>query len=237
MPRRPSPRLPVRILSLLTACALVYLPTPANAAKAWITDAQRRLNSLNCHAGPADGTLDPRTRSAVVRFQSRHRMAQTGKLSRPVRTKLRSGNAQRCDLRPLPRSSGIGRRIVLSQTQNWVWLVGPKGSIIAQGGVVDLPSELSKGWHPTGSYCGRAARIKRNTTTSGQVWLNNFVRFAPCGIGFHQIPTYRSNGRQIHPDWLLGTNFTRSHGCIRLSRAMSLKVWNFTTQRTRVRVV
>ena len=88
-----------------------------------------------------------------------------------------------------------------------------------------------------GSYCGRSARIKRNTTTSGEVWLNNFVRFAPCGIGFHQIPTWRSNGRQMHPDWYLGTNFTRSHGCIRLSRAMSLRVWNFTVRRTPVRVV
>jgi hypothetical protein len=126
---------------------------------------------------------------------------------------------------------------VLSQAQNWVWLVGPKGGVVTQGGVVDLPSALAKGWHATGSYCGRAARIKRNTTTSGSVWLNNFVRFAPCGIGFHQIPTYMSNGRQIHPDWYLGTNFDVSHGCIRLSRAMSLRVWNFTVRRTRVRVV
>jgi hypothetical protein len=126
---------------------------------------------------------------------------------------------------------------VLSQAQNWVWLVGPRGGVVAQGGVVDLPSELSKGRHVTGSYCGRSARIKRNTTTSGAVWLNNFVRFAPCGIGFHQIPTWRSNGRQIHPDWYLGTNFTRSHGCIRLSRAMSLRLWNFAVRRTTVRVI
>ena len=108
---------------------------------------------------------------------------------------------------------------------------------LAQGGVIDLPSELAKGRHRTGSYCGRAARIKRNTTTGGGVWLNNFVRFAPCGIGFHQIPTYQSNGRQIHPDWYLGTNFAQSHGCIRLSRAMSLRVWNFTSRRTPVRVL
>ena len=173
----------------------------------------------------------------MVRFQSRHGMAQTGRLSGPVRDRLQGSDARRCDLRPVPKSSGIGRRIVLSQAQNWVWLVGPQGGVIAQGGVIDLPSELSKGRHTTGSYCGRAARIKRNTTTSGQVWLHNFVRFAPCGIGFHRIPTYRSNGRQIHPDWYLGTNFTRSHGCIRLSRAMSLRVWNFTVRRTTVRVV
>ena len=227
-----------RLVPLLTACALVCLPgAPADAADAWIVKAQRRLNALHCNAGRADGTVDAWTRSAVVRFQSRHGMAQTGRLTAPVRTRLHRADARRCDLRPVPRGSGSGRRIVLSQAQNWVWLVGPKGGVVAQGGVVDLPSALPKGWHPTGSYCGRSARIKRNTTTSGEVWLNNFVRFAPCGIGFHQIPTWRSNGRQMHPDWYLGTNFTRSHGCIRLSRAMSLRVWNFTVRRTPVRVV
>jgi peptidoglycan hydrolase-like protein with peptidoglycan-binding domain len=225
------------MLSLLVACALVYLPAPADAADARIVKDQRRLNALHCAAGPTDGTLDQRTRSAVVRFQSRHGMAQTGRLSGPVRARLHRGDARRCDLRPVPKRSGAGRRIVLSQAQNWVWLVGPKGGVIAQGGVIDLPAELSKGRHVTGSYCGRAARIKRNTTTSAQVWLHNFVRFAPCGIGFHRIPTYRSNGRQIHPDWYLGTNFARSHGCIRLSRAMSLRVWNFTVRRTTVRVI
>ena len=231
-----------RLVPLLTACALVflptvYLPTPADAADAWVVKAQRRLNALHCDAGPASGTVGPRTRSAVVRFESRHGMAQTGRLSKRVRTRLYREDARRCDQRLVPKGSGTGRRVVLSQAQNWVWLVGPKGGVIAQGGVIDLPSELSKGLHATGSYCGRAARIRHNTATSGRVWLDNFVRFAPCGIGFHRIPRYMSNGRQIHPDWYLGTNFTQSHGCIRLSRAMSLRLWNFTAQRTRVRVV
>ena len=119
----------------------------------------------------------------------------------------------------MPARSGTGRRIVISQRQNWVWLVGPRGSVLAQGGIVDNPSVLARGAHATGGYCGRAARIRQNTTTSGEVWLENFVRFAPCGIGFHRIPTYRSNGAQIHADWMLGTNLAESHGCIRLSRA------------------
>ena len=168
----------------------------------------------------------------MVRFQSRHAMAQSGRLYAPVRKRLHSPRAQRCDTRPVPASSGRGRRIVISQPQNWVWLVGPKGAVLAQGGIVDNPAVLGKGRHVTGSYCGRAARIRKNTTTSGTVWLDNFVRFAPCGIGFHRIPTYKSTGRQIHADYRLGTNFARSHGCIRLSRAMSVRIWNFTVQRT-----
>ena len=102
---------------------------------------------------------------------------------------------------------------------------------------MDNPSVLHPGSYASGSYCGRAARIRRNSTPSNLVWLENFVRFAPCGVGFHRIPTYKSNGEQMHADWLLGTNMAESHGCVRLSRRMSLAIWDFTTRRTPVRVV
>ena len=78
--------------------------------------------------------------------------------------------------------------------------------------------------------------MKKNT--SGSLWLDNFVRFAPCGFGFHRIPRAMSNGRQIHADHLLGTNLATSHGCIRLSAAMAQRIWNFTASgRTVVRVL
>jgi peptidoglycan hydrolase-like protein with peptidoglycan-binding domain len=231
-------RLLAGLAALVTTLALVLAAAPSEAAgNPGVEKAQRRLNHLGCSAGPADGSLGPWTRSAVIRFQSRTGRAQTGTLDAGTRQRLYADSAPRCNARPLPVGSGAGHRIVISQRQNWVWIVGPKGGVVAQGGIVDNPSVLHRGLHRSGSYCGRAARIKRNTTTSGQVWLENFVRFAPCGIGFHRIPTYQSNGRQMHPDWYLGTNMAESHGCIRLSRAMSLKVWNFTTRRTPVRVV
>jgi peptidoglycan hydrolase-like protein with peptidoglycan-binding domain len=224
--------------ALATVLALVLTSAPAPAAGTpGAQRAQRRLNDLGCSAGPADGQLGAWTRSAVLRFQSRSGLGQNGRLTPVTRSHLYAASAQRCDRRPVPAGSGAGRRIVISQRQNWAWLVGPRGGVVAQGGIVDNPSVLSRGSWRTGSYCDRAARIGRNTTASGQVWLENFVRFAPCGIGFHRIPTYRSNGAQMHPDWLLGTNLTESHGCIRLSRAMSRKVWHFTTTRTPVRVV
>jgi lipoprotein-anchoring transpeptidase ErfK/SrfK len=78
--------------------------------------------------------------------------------------------------------------------------------------------------------------VKRNTD-GASLWLNNFVRFAPCGIGFHQIPTYKSNGAQIHGDWQLGTNQKASHGCIRVQKSMSDAIWAFTTTSTKVVVV
>jgi peptidoglycan hydrolase-like protein with peptidoglycan-binding domain len=224
------------VLAVLLALVLTTAPAPA-AGTPGVERAQRRLAGLGCSPGPADGRLGQRTRSALLRFQSRTGLSQGGRLTPATRSHLYAAGAPRCDRRPVPAGSGAGRRIVISQRQNWVWLVGPRGGVVAQGGIVDNPAVLARGHWATGSYCGRTARIRRNTTTSGQVWLENFVRFAPCGIGFHRIPTYRSSGAQMHPDWLLGTNLARSHGCIRLSRAMSRRVWDFTTARTPVRVV
>ena len=63
------------------------------------------------------------------------------------------------------------------------------------------------------------------------------MRFAPCGIGFHQVPQYRSSGAQIHSSHLLGTNLRESHGCVRVSRAMSQRIWDFARPGTKVVVV
>jgi putative peptidoglycan binding protein/L,D-transpeptidase-like protein len=226
---------------LAAALALTSAPVQAgtsSAAPAAATvKAERRLNALHCDAGRPDGRLDRHTRSAVIRFQSRTGLPQTGRLAQRTRTELYAEDAPRCDVRPVPARSGHGRRIVISQHQNWVWLVAASGRVVAQGGMADNTRVLHRGSHATGSYCGRAARIKRNQATSGGVWLDDFVRFAPCGIGFHRIPRSKASGRQIHADWLLGTDLAQSHGCIRLSRGLAHRVWDFTTRRTPVRVL
>lgn len=225
-------------VALALSLVLVAAATPpAEAAgRAFVVKAQKRLNHLHCNAGPVDGDLGPWTRSAVTRFQSRVGIQQTGHLDRPTRTRLYAAKAPRCDRRPVPTGSGAGRRIVISQRQNWVWLVGP-GGVVAQGGMIDNPGVLHRGAYATGSYCGRAARILHNSSADGGLWLDHFVRFAPCGIGFHRIPRYKSSGAQIHPDWYLGTDIAASHGCIRLSARLAALVWGFTAQRTPVRVV
>jgi hypothetical protein len=221
------------VVVLALVALLGSLSAPAHAA----VDAakwQRRLNALHCNAGPVDNKFGSWTRSATVRFQSRHGLAQTGSPNTTTRTRLFATTAQRCDVRPVP-SSGSGRRIVISQKQNWVWLVAAGNRVVAQGGIVDNPGELRKGGYRTGSYCGRSARVKKNS--SGSLWLDNFVRFAPCGFGFHRIPRAMSNGRQIHSDYILGTNLAQSHGCIRVSAAMARRIWSFTASaRTVVRV-
>lgn len=220
----------------LVTIAFLLPPAPVDAASPAVERAQHRLNQLGCESGPADGHLGEHTRAAVIRFQSRHRMPQSGHLTAATTRKLYDDGAHRCDVRPVPPRSGTGRRIVISQRQNWVWLVASGGRVVAQSGMIDNPHVLGTGSGRVGSYCGRSAKIRRNTDASGTLILENFTRFAPCGIGFHRIPTYR-NGNQIHPTWMVGTNLRESHGCIRLPKPFSARVWDFGRIGTRVRVV
>ena len=232
MPRRPL--LLVALGGLLAS--LLLSASPASAA-AFVVKAQRALNRLGCDAGPADGSIGEHTRAAIIRFQAANGLGQDGHLTDRTRKRLYAGTQVRCDRRPVPGGSSKGRRIVISQRQNYVWLVRAKGGVAAQGPMIDNTSVLHPGTHRVSSYCGRAAKIRTNTDAGGSLWLPYFTRFAPCGVGFHRIPLYRSNGAQIHPDWMLGTDLKQSHGCVRLSRRMAASVWDFGTVGTPVVVV
>ncbi|MEV6411932.1 L,D-transpeptidase family protein [Kribbella sp. NPDC051718] len=221
------------------ALAVVVAGTtiPADALTVTQTKAaQTRLTKLGCTPGPVDGKAGAMTSAATVRFQAANALSQTGAINSTTYARLLASTAKRCDVRAVPRRTGTGRRIVISQGQNWVWLVDAKGKVVRQGGIIDNPTYLKPGTYTSGAKCGRAARIRKNTD-GGRLYLNNFVRFAPCGIGFHQIPTYKSNGAQIHADWLLGTNSKASHGCIRVSASMSATIWSFAATSVRVVVI
>ncbi|WP_112241751.1 L,D-transpeptidase family protein [Kribbella monticola] len=228
-------RLGMGAAALVVAIAGTTIPADALTV-AQNKAAQTRLNKLGCTSGPVDGKIGAMTQAATTRFQSANKLAQNGSLAGTTYSRLMAASAKRCDVRAVPAGSGGGRRIVLSQSQNWLWLIDSAGRVVRQGGMVDNPTYLKPGTYTSGSKCGRAGRIKRNTD-GGRLYLNNFVRFASCGIGFHQIPTYKSNGAQIHADWLLGTNSRASHGCIRVSKPMSDTIWSFTTSATKVVVV
>ena len=233
---QPRPRTVLAAVLAALVGSLLLAPSSASAS-AFAAKAQRQLNRLGCDAGPVDGSIGPRTRSAVVRFQAANGLAQDGHLTDPTRRRLYADQQVRCDRRPVPRLSSTGRRIVISQRQNYVWLVRAGGGVAAQGPMVDNPSVLGTGTHRVSSYCGRAAKIRTNTDPGGSLWLPYFTRFAPCGVGFHRIPLHRSSGVQIHPDWMLGTNLKESHGCVRLSRRLAAAVWDFGSVGTRVVVV
>jgi len=229
----------VVLAALLAGLVVSFLvPGPPAGAAAFASRAQRALNGLGCDAGPVDGTIGPHTRSAIIRFQAANGLGQDGHLTDRTRQRLYADRQVRCDRRPVPGRSSKGRRIVISQRQNYVWLVrSGGGGVAAQGPMVDNPAVLGTGSHRVSSYCGRAAKIRTNSDAGGSLWLPYFTRFAPCGVGFHRIPLSKSDGSQIHPDWMLGTNNKESHGCIRLSRRLAAAVWDFGTVGTRVVVV
>ena len=220
---------------VLLVVATVLAGSPGQAAGNQRAD-QRRLNALGCSAGPVDGRLGTWTRSALLRFQAANGLAHSGSPTPATRSRMYAARQVRCDRRPVP-GGAPGRRIVISQGQNYVWLVRADGGVVAQGGIVDNPRYLRAGTYVAGAKCGRAGRIRNNSDASRTLRLQNFTRFAPCGVGFHRIPQYRSTGAQIHPDFLLGTDYKESHGCIRVSRAMSYRIWNFATPGTRVVVL
>jgi Putative peptidoglycan binding domain/L,D-transpeptidase catalytic domain len=225
--------------ALLLGVSTVLMTSSAAAAEGdalTVKEVQTRLRDLHCYSGSLTGDLDPRTRAAVINFQAANHLEQTGRLSPATREALSAKDPVPCDDRPVPRRSGTGRRIVVSQKQNYVWVVRASGAVAAQGPMTDNPDVLQPGGYHTGSYCGRPARVRHNTDYSGNWRLDYFVRFAPCGIGFHAIPVSYRDGSLIEAPWKLGTDQATSHGCIRVTNGLAREIWDFTDNR-RTKVV
>lgn len=198
--------------------------------------AQKRLNDLGCSAGTVDGVMGTRTKAAIIKFQAANALTQTGSMTTATWRKLEATRKVRCDRRPVPGSSGTGRRIVVSRTQNYVWLVRSDGTVRWQGGIIDNPSIWPSGSYRTGSACGRAAHVLYNSDYSGTLRLDHFSRVQTglCGVAFHRVPVRKSNGTQIHADWMLGTNLLSSHGCMRVSARTATEIWDFSQSAVKV---
>jgi peptidoglycan hydrolase-like protein with peptidoglycan-binding domain len=208
---------------------LVATAQPAAAARTTVV-AQRLLNDAGCDAGTPDGSFGTRSRAAVLKFQAANGLAQTSTLGSTTWSKLESSHKVRCDRRPVPSASGSGARIVVSRTQNYLWLVRSDGSVRWQGGFIDDPTVFSARTYRSGADCGRSAHLRWNSDYSKGLWLEHYTRIQTglCGVGFHRVPEYKSSGNQIHPDWYLGTNLKQSHGCLRVSARTAREIWDFT---------
>jgi hypothetical protein len=195
-------------------------------------DAKNKLRKLGCFIGPASAT-GIRMETALIRFQAANGMRQSGDLTKATVKRLGRTNAIHCDDRPIPAHSGKGRRIVMSQGQNWLWVINRNGKVVAQGGVVDndwLPQDT----YFTGAQCGKPARSRYRTDMSGGLEIDYFVRLTQCIVGFHAIPVSKRTGREIHPDYYVGTDLSKSHGCIRMMTPLIKQVYNFAATRTKV---
>lgn len=224
-------------LAVLGAFALAGTTfAPAHAATP-LQSAQYRLAQFGCEPGPMNGIPNDRTKWAIAKFQSANKLYPSGTLTDITRAKLTKPDAIACDKRPVPANTGTGKRIVMSQKQNWIWLVRADGSVSWQAGIIDNPGRVSPGVHYTGSKCGRAGKIRLNYSYDKKYTLDYFTRFVACGIGFHRVPTYPGTDTQIHQDYLLGTNAFTSGGCVRTSMETARRIWYFTSTSTKVVVV
>jgi peptidoglycan hydrolase-like protein with peptidoglycan-binding domain len=219
----------IALTTALSVGGTVATAPPAAAART-VAVAQRILNDLGCAAGTVDGVAGSQTKAATIKFQAANGIGQTGVVGPVTWGALEATRKTRCDRRPVPGTSGSGTRIVVSRAQNYLWLVRADGTVRWQGGIIDNTSVFGAGTYRSGSDCGRAAHILHNTDYSGTLRLDHFSRVATgkCGVGFHRIPVRKSNGTQIHADWLLGTNLSESHGCIRVSARTAQEIWDFT---------
>lgn len=133
----------------------------------------------------------------------------------------------------LPDGSGSGRRLVYSRAQQRVWAVDAKGRIV-------------RSWLVTGSKYNNEkpgvhkvySRSTVTTAWNGQAFLQKMVRWLKTergAIGFHQIPTHRSDGSVYQTEEELGTRL--SGGCQRQAPLDAAFTWAWATIGTPVVVL
>lgn len=149
----------------------------------------------------------------------------------PAPSTRRSEISGRDSAASLPAGSGTGRRVVFSESEQRVWLVGREGRVRRTYPVSgSLHDNLDPGTYAVYSRSERAWGIDDSGT------MRYFVRFAHgdnAAIGFHDIPV--DEGQKVQTLAELGT--PQSHGCIRQRRADAVALWEFAPLGTTVVVV
>lgn len=122
----------------------------------------------------------------------------------------------------LPADSGEGRRVVFSQSEQHVWIVGDDGLVQhtypVSGSIHD---NLQPGTYEVGP------RFREAVAYDGSGTMEYFVQFTTGvsePIGFHTIPRYL-DGTPEQTEDQLGTPL--SAGCVRQSEADALVMWEF----------
>jgi hypothetical protein len=128
---------------------------------------------------------------------------------------------------PLPASSGSGRRVVFSQSEQRVWLVTADGDVartyLVSGSVSD---NLDPGSYEVYSRSAHATGVDGSELR----WMVRFAHGDHAAIGFHWIP--RLDGERMQTRAELGT--PRSHGCIRQATPDARALWRFAPVGTTV---
>ncbi len=122
----------------------------------------------------------------------------------------------------LPADSGTGRRVVFSEGQQRVWIIGERGGVLRSYLVSgSLSDNLDPGTYQVYSRDENAVGIDDSGT------MKYFVRFTQgdtgAAIGFHDIPV--DEGERVQTVDELGT--PTSHGCIRQKTSDAKAMWAF----------
>lgn len=121
----------------------------------------------------------------------------------------------------LPASSGTGRRVVYSNSEQRVWLVEASGRVAGS-----FPVSGRRGVPSPGAY-GVFSKSSMSSAHGGSLRLPYMTRFArgrSLAIGFHGIPL-RGDGTPIQSDDELGQY--RSAGCVRMNQQDVKALWDF----------
>ena len=132
----------------------------------------------------------------------------------------------------MPDSSGQGRRVVFSESEQRVWLVDAGDTVLRTYLVSgSLTDNLQPGTYDVFSRSEDAYGIDDSGTMK---WFVRFTR-GPSGaaIGFHTIPI--DDGEPVQTKAQLGTE--QSHGCIRQKTKDAKRMWAFAPIGTTVVVV
>ena len=214
------------LISMLGAVGVI--PVSGSAAAAPTPPSSQGALSLTALDPGLDPSPDPASSSEAA-------PAASDSSSDPIGSPSEAETTQ--DL-AVPSDSGEGRRVVMDQSRQRVWLVDEASS--EEQGATQEPEPVVRTYLVSGSLTdnlrpGSYEVFSRSLDATGidGSSMRFMVRFTTgdnAAIGFHDIPEMDGEPMQTRDE--LGT--PQSHGCVRQARPDAKAMWRFATVGTPV---
>jgi peptidoglycan hydrolase-like protein with peptidoglycan-binding domain len=244
-------------------CTLDVTSVAQGAAGANVECVEKALTAAGFYTGPVDGTFSPALTAAATAFQQATGLFVDGVVGRRTAAllgiwpgddsfvihtpppapgaedsmgfELSSVASTGDNAPPLPPDAGqgTGKRIVYQRAGQRVWAIDDNEHIVR--------SYLVSGSRFNNEVPGKHKVYSKSQTTTawnGQADLPLMVRWLDTergAIGFHQIPTHKSDGTLYQTDAELGTRL--SGGCQRQTALDAQFMWYFADIGTPVYVL
>lgn len=172
-----------------------------------LKQAERRLSEMGYKAGPADGVIDEKTRTAIVLFQKWEERKITGQLTRSEFNAIMDAEA------PQPRDPGYAH-VEVDIDRQMLLLIDSEGEIDR---MLSVSTGSNKRYNEKGirglAYTPRG-RFRVYAKIAG--W-----RKSPLGLLYY--PNYFSDGLAIHGNPSVPRS-PQSHGCIRIPMSAAAEI-------------